>query len=130
MMPYERMNDDIKRYVRNRARPDASIVQGFLADEIISLCMNFLGKDENPGLPVNKHLGRLDGYGHIEGKRLLHVDYECRRHDFDRANLVALQHLEVVDPWLEEHKSFLDRRRNNQRAQLSFHAVVQGEDHG
>ena len=65
MMPFERMNGDIKRYVRNRACPDGSIVQGFLADESISFCMNFLDQDENPGLPVNKHLGRLDGYGHI-----------------------------------------------------------------
>ena len=40
----------------------------------------------------------------------MHVDYESRRTDFDRANLVALQHLEVVDPWLEEHKSFIAKQ--------------------
>ena len=93
-----------------RTRCEILIFQGFLADESISFCMNFLDQDENPGLPVNKHLGRLDGYGHIEGKRVMHVDYECRRPDFNRANLVALQHLEVVDPWLEEHKSFIAKQ--------------------
>ena len=32
MMPFERMDGVIKSYVRNRARPDGSIVQGFLTE--------------------------------------------------------------------------------------------------
>ena len=46
----------------------------------------------------------------------LHVDYATpnRRNDFDRAHLVVLQHLKVVDPWLQKHirtikKKYADR---------------------
>ena len=36
MMPFERLNGIIKEYVRNRAKPDASIVQGWLTEECVS----------------------------------------------------------------------------------------------
>jgi hypothetical protein len=36
MMAFERMNGVIKGYVRNRARPDGSIAQGFLTKECIN----------------------------------------------------------------------------------------------
>jgi hypothetical protein len=107
MMPFERLNGVIKGFVRNRARPDASIVQGWLTEERVSFCMNYFGIENPVGLPVNRHLGKLDGWGHYEGHHVMHVEIEGRRADFDRANLVALQHIEVVDPWVVEHKSFI-----------------------
>jgi hypothetical protein len=110
MMPFERMNGVIKRYVHNRACPDGSIVQGFLTKECISFCTNYLDVQNPVGLPGNKHLGRLDGVGHNTGRWELHVDDSGRRADFDRANLVVLQHLEVVDPWLREHKSMIAKK--------------------
>ena len=67
MMPFERMNGVIKGYVRNMSRPEGSIARGFLTEVGI----------ENPvGLPVNRHLGRLAGWGHREGRREMHVDFE------------------------------------------------------
>jgi hypothetical protein len=36
MMAFERLNGVIKGYVRNRARPDGSIAQGFLTEECIN----------------------------------------------------------------------------------------------
>ena len=90
MMAFERMNGHIKGYVRNRSRPDGSIAKGFLAEECISFCTNYLDIENPVGLPVNRHLGKLDGSGHREGRRILHADFDFRRADFDRANLVAL----------------------------------------
>ena len=107
MMAFERMNGVIKRLVRNRAHPDGSIVQGFLTEECIYFCMNYLDVKNPVGMPVNKHLGRLDGVGHKTSWRELHVDHSGRRTDFDRANLVVLQHLEVADPWLTEYKRMI-----------------------
>jgi hypothetical protein len=40
----------------------------------------------------------------------MHVDDYDRSADFDIANLVALQHIEVVDPWLEKHKSSIAKK--------------------
>ena len=111
MMPFERMNGHIKGYVRNRARPDGSIAKSFLPEECISFCTNYLGTKNPVGLPGNStHLGRLAGWGHREGQRKMHVNFHGRRADFDRANLVALQHIEVVDRWLGEHKSFIAKK--------------------
>ena len=110
MMPFERLNGVIKGFVRNRARPDASIVQGFLTEECISFCTSFLDLENPVGLPVNKHLGRLDGAGHKNGRRNLHVDFQGRRADFDRANLVALQHLDMVDDYLTEHMNTIRKK--------------------
>jgi putative effector of murein hydrolase LrgA (UPF0299 family) len=45
MMALERMNGIIKAYVRNRAHPDGSIVQGFLTEECIFFCKNYLNEE-------------------------------------------------------------------------------------
>ena len=115
MMSFERMNGIIKGFVRNMSRPDGIIVQGYLTQECISFCENFLyGADQSPGvvvgLPVNKHDGRLEGEGHSNGRRVLHVAYSDRRSDFDRANLVVLQHLDEVDPFVALHKEIIAKK--------------------
>ena len=62
------------------------------------------------GLPVNKHDGRLEGDGHCNGRRELHVAYSDRCSDFDRANLVVLQHLDEVDPFMALHKEIIAKK--------------------
>ena len=39
--------------------------------------------------------------------------FEGRLADFERANLVALQHIDVVDPWVVEHKTFIEKTYND-----------------
>ena len=110
MMPFERLNGVIKGFVRNRSRPDGSIAKGFLIYECISFCQNYLTiENEDVGIPTKKHLGRLGGYGHREGCRSLHVGIDGRRTDFERAHRVALQHIEVVGPWVEDHRSLIEQ---------------------
>jgi hypothetical protein len=60
MMPFKRMNGVNKGYVCNRSRPDGSIAKGFLTKECISFCTNYLNIKNPIGLPVNKHLDRID----------------------------------------------------------------------
>ena len=61
MMSFERMNGVIKGYVRNISRPEGSIARGFLTEECISYCTNYIGIKTPVGLPVNRHLSRLAG---------------------------------------------------------------------
>src|ERR1043165_6675462 len=93
-------------------------VQGYLTQVCISFYENYLsnGDDDVPvvGLPVNKHHGRLGGEGHTNGWRELHVDHSDRRNDFDRANLVVLQHLDVVDPFVTLHKETIAKKYHDQ----------------
>jgi hypothetical protein len=112
MMPFERQNGVMKGYVRNRARPDASMAKGFLTYECISFCQNYLSTEDDEdhvGLPPRTHLGRLAGVGHREGYRSVHVGIENRRDDFDRAHRVALQHLKLIEPFVQEHKSMVEQ---------------------
>ncbi|KAK1686888.1 hypothetical protein QYE76_047736 [Lolium multiflorum] len=111
MMPFERLNGVIKGFVRNRARPDGSIAKGFLTYECISFCQNYLStENEDVGLPTRKHVGRLVGFGHREGYRAMHVGIAGRHADFDRAHRVALQHIELVSPWVDKHKSLIEQK--------------------
>ncbi|KAK1620064.1 hypothetical protein QYE76_025581 [Lolium multiflorum] len=111
MMPFERLNGVIKGFVRNRARSDGSIAMGFLTYECISFCQNYLStENEDVGLPTRKHVGRLAGFGHREGYRAMHVGIAGRHADFDRAHRVALQHIELVSPWVDKHKSLIEQK--------------------
>jgi hypothetical protein len=123
MMLFERMNGVIKGYVRNRSRPDGSIAKGFLTEKCISFCMNYLNIENPIGLPVNKHLDRIDGWGHREGHREMHVDFTGRHADFDRANLVTLQHMQLIDPWVEEHKSSIAKKYSD-RGELRTEGAI------
>ncbi|KAK1694274.1 hypothetical protein QYE76_010971 [Lolium multiflorum] len=112
MMPFEMQNGVMKGYVRNRARPDASMAKGFLTYECISFCQNYLSTEDDEdhvGLPPRTHLGRLAGVGHREGYRSVHVGIANRRDDGDRAHRVALQHLKLIKPFVQEHKSMIEQ---------------------
>ena len=40
----------------------------------------------------------------------MHVGAKGRLDDFDWAHRVVLQHIELVDPWVEEHKSLIKQK--------------------
>jgi hypothetical protein len=69
--------------------------------------MNYLDVKNPVGLRENKHIHRLERVGHKNGRREMHVHMSYRTSDFDRANLITLQHIDLVDPWLREHKTMI-----------------------
>ena len=109
MSPFEWMNGIVKGYVRNKARLDGSIVQAYLIEECISFCKNVINDDQSLGLPLKKHVDRLEGVGHSHPKRDLNVDLQNRRADFDRAHTIVLQHADIISPWQQTHKVTLRR---------------------
>ena len=54
----------------------------------------------------------------------MHVDFEGRLADFERANLVALQHIDVVDPWVVEHKTFIEKTYNDRGQQRTDEDII------
>ena len=112
MMPFERMNGVIKGFVRNMSQPDGSIAQGYLTKECISFSESYLVGTGDPvvGLPVNKHCGRLEGEGHTNGHWDLNVLHSGRQNDIDRANLVVLQHLDVLEDFVTLHKETIAKK--------------------
>jgi hypothetical protein len=89
IMLFERLKGVLKGYVRNRARPDGSIAKGFLSYECISFYQNYLQNEDEDvpiGLPIRRHFGTIHGFGHRDGFVPMHVVFQARQPDFDRAH--------------------------------------------
>ena len=51
----------MKGYVRNRAHPEGSMIEGYTTEEVVE-CYTDSNKDGKPiGVPVSQHHGRLSG---------------------------------------------------------------------
>ena len=91
MYPFERFMGVIKKYVRNRSRPEGSIAEGWGAEEVIEFCIDYM--DLKPiGLPVSHHEGRLQGMGTVGHKSFRTND----RALFTQAHFTVLNHSVVA----------------------------------
>ena len=54
----------------NPARPEASILQRTVAEEVSEYASQYLARAQAIGLPKSRHEGRLEGCGTIGRKRL------------------------------------------------------------
>jgi hypothetical protein len=61
MFPFEWFFAVLKKYVRNRARPEGSIAKGYVTEEVIEFCVDFVDELCSIGVPVSRHEGRLIG---------------------------------------------------------------------
>ena len=107
MFPFERYMGVLKKYVRNRARPEASIAKGYGTEEVIEFCVEFIEDLRPIGVPESRHEGRLRGKGTLGRKAIMTVDNNL----FRKAHFTVLQHSSLVAPYIEEHLA-LGRARN------------------
>ena len=64
--------------------------------------MTYLDPDNPIGVPHSRHKGMLDGVGTL-GKKSMNPE----RKTYDQAHFLVLEHIEVVDPYVLEHKQLL-----------------------
>nr|ABA95384.1 transposon protein, putative, CACTA, En/Spm sub-class [Oryza sativa Japonica Group] len=107
MFPFERYMGVLKKYVRNRARPEASIAKGYGTEEVIEFCVEFIEDLRPIGVPESRHEGRLRGKGTLRRKAITTVDNNL----FRKAHFTVLQHSSLVAPYIEEHLALV-RARN------------------
>ncbi|XP_015619680.3 uncharacterized protein [Oryza sativa Japonica Group] len=107
MFPFERYMGVLKKYVRNRARPEASIAKGYGTEEVIEFCVEFIEDLRPIGVPESRHEGRLRGKGTLGRKAITTVDNNL----FRKAHFTVLQHSSLVAPYIEEHLALV-RARN------------------
>jgi hypothetical protein len=74
MFPFERYMGALKKYVRNRARPEASIAKGYGTEEVIEFCVEFIKALRPIGVPASCYEGRLRGKGTLRRKAIMMVD--------------------------------------------------------
>nr|ABA99466.1 transposon protein, putative, CACTA, En/Spm sub-class [Oryza sativa Japonica Group] len=107
IFPFERYMGVLKKYVRNRARPEASIAKGCGTEEVIEFCVEFIEDLRPIGVPESCHEGRLRGKGTLGRKAIMMVDNNL----FRKAHFTVLQHSSLVAPYIEEHLALV-RARN------------------
>ncbi|XP_052621656.1 uncharacterized protein LOC128127253 [Lactuca sativa] len=103
MYPFERYMGVLKRYVRNKFRPEGSIVEGYATEEVIEYCTDYLQGVTSIGIPKSRHEGRLVGYGTIGLKRVT-----PKKEDLHLAHFTVLQHMTIIAPYVNEHKRYIE----------------------
>jgi hypothetical protein len=60
-LPFECFMGVLKHYVRNRARPEGSIIEGYVAKEFVEFCLDYMAHLDPLGVPRSIHEGKLIG---------------------------------------------------------------------
>ena len=93
----------LKKYVHNRARPEGSISKGYVTEEVIEFCVDFIPDLKAIGVPESRHEGRLRGKGTLGCKAMI-----CRDgHSLNQAHYTVLQRSILVAPYINEHKNLI-----------------------
>jgi hypothetical protein len=111
MYTYERFNDILKSFIRNRAYPDGSMVQGYCTEEAVEWALNYADLSNPIGVPKYRHERRLTGKGTIRKKAITPV-----LNLFHYAHFHVLQQMSIVSEYLNEHKEVMlrDSPRHNE----------------
>jgi hypothetical protein len=104
MYAYERFNDILKSFVRNRAYPEGSMVQGYYIEESVEWALNYADPSNPIGVSMSRHEGRLTGKWTI-GKMAI-TPYP---HLFRYAHFHVLQQMSIVSEYFNKHKKVLLR---------------------
>ncbi|XP_029126273.1 uncharacterized protein LOC114915575 [Cajanus cajan] len=98
MYPIERYMKILKGYAKNQYRPEASIVERYIAEEAIEFCSGYMSKSEPIGIPKTRHDGKQFG----KGSRSLKIRTVSRT-EVDQAHLYILNNTDEVIPYISEH---------------------------
>ena len=110
MFPFERFMGVLKKYVRNRARPEGSISMGHQTEDVIGFCVDFIPGLKKIGLPKSRYEGRLTGKGTLGRDSII-----CRDgYSWSQAHYTVLQNSTLVTPYVDEHKNSLRSKHPEQ----------------
>nr|ABG22587.1 transposon protein, putative, CACTA, En/Spm sub-class [Oryza sativa Japonica Group] len=106
MFPFERYMGVLKKYVHNRACPEASIAKGYGTEKVIEFCVEFIEDLRPIGVSESRHEGILWGKGTFGRKAIMTVDNNL----FRKAHFTVLQQSSLVAPYIEEHLALVHAR--------------------
>ncbi|XP_058776657.1 uncharacterized protein LOC131650977 [Vicia villosa] len=118
MYPIERYMKILKGYTKNPHRPEASIIERYIAEEAIEFCSNYLSEVNAVGVPKSRHDGRCEGVG-TQGLKIksLSIDVVVQAH------LYILNNTDEVQPYISAHKSIIKKKypKMSERGLLKEH---------
>ncbi|CAI9265521.1 unnamed protein product [Lactuca saligna] len=89
MYPFERYMKKLKNYVRNKAKPEGSIAEGYVADEALTFCYMYLegmqtkfnrvDRNEDPGLPKRQFNVFSSQYRPMSTKKLAELCKDAKK---------------------------------------------------
>ena len=97
MYPFKRFMGILKRFSQNRNHPEASILQGYTAEEVVEFCTEYM-KLRPIGLALSHHKGRLKGKPVLAGTQLAAPGEMA-----EKAHLMVLLNNPVLNAYAEEH---------------------------
>ncbi|XP_058768330.1 uncharacterized protein LOC131642060 [Vicia villosa] len=105
MYPIKRYMKILKGYTKNPNRPEASIIERYIAEEAIEFCSNYMSEMDVVGIPKSRHNGRCEGVG-TQGLKVksLSIDVVVQAH------LYILNNMDEVQPYLSAHKSIIKKK--------------------
>ncbi|OIT20316.1 hypothetical protein A4A49_57189, partial [Nicotiana attenuata] len=115
----ERMLRTLKGYVRNMARPEGSIAEGYLAEECMAFCSKYLTdmetKENRPDR--NSSSSNMDPNGlsvfNCRGKPFGGGDWtKLSDLEIKQAHFYILQNCAEIGPFIEEHLEILTKENN------------------
>ncbi|KAM1689796.1 hypothetical protein ACFX1Q_031475 [Malus domestica] len=123
MYPIERYLQTLKRYVRNKGRPEGSIAEAYLVDECLSFCSMYLrgvesrrtrrGRNEDGiGRGVSDGLSIFDSKGCYMGSGE-HVELDLNA--LDQCHRYILNNCDEVNPFRSQHEEFLKTKHRRER---------------
>ena len=87
MFPFEQYFAVLKKYICNRARPEGSIAKGYVTEELIEFCVDYVEELYPIGIPVSHHERRLIGKDTLGRKSVNATDHAT----LNKAHLTVLQ---------------------------------------
>ncbi|XP_073306514.1 uncharacterized protein [Primulina huaijiensis] len=123
MYPIERMLFELKQLIRNMARPEGSIAEGYIAKECMTLCSRYLKDIETKFSRLERNYD--SGFHKFKGE--ISIFLQCGRalgagisHILDddaweKAHIYILKNCDEVQPFLEEYS----KNEKNNTPQLS-----------
>ncbi|CAM8926030.1 unnamed protein product [Rhodiola kirilowii] len=82
----------------DRHRPEGCIVEGYITEEAVEFCTNFLGNATAIGIPRPRHFDRFQGKGTSGSKQIVKsVD------ELSKAHFYVLQQIPEITPFIDEH---------------------------
>src|ERR1041384_7202835 len=112
-VPFGRFMGVLKKYVRNRARPDGSISMGHQTEEVIEFCVDFIPDLKPIGLPELRHEGRMGGKGTLGSRPIICRDAES----WKKAHSIVLHNSALVSPYIDQHENIL-RLKNPEQSEV------------
>ncbi|XP_062103264.1 uncharacterized protein LOC133814298 [Humulus lupulus] len=110
MYPFERYMKILKGYVRNRYRPEASIVESYIAEESVEFCSEYIANAETIGIPKPRQNPKGESKG-ISSGRLENANEK----DLELAHRNVLENTTGVQPYIDDHLSWLTQQYPSRR---------------